>query len=197
MVAAAIDTFSELHIGEIIEFKYNISDFENLENITPLLRKDGFKRNVILLLGNTLGNFEVNELLYEIRTGMAKGDVFLVDTAIDDHKQEARAASYKTNKRANEWMIHIPLQLGLTRKDVEFGARFRNQRIEIYYSLLNDKAVKFQDKLVHFDKGDQIVVAVAYKHDLSDLSTYLNMHFDAVTLKVSKDQSKVFAICTR
>ncbi|MSS75184.1 hypothetical protein EXS73_03160 [Candidatus Pacearchaeota archaeon] len=197
MVSAAIETFSKLKIGEIVEFKYNISDFENLENITPLLRKEGFKRNVILLLGNTLGNFEVNELLYEIRTGMTDGDVFIVDTAIDDHKQEARAESYRLNKQANEWMIHIPLQLGLTRKEVEFGARFRNQRIEIYYSILVDKNIKFQDKSVRFTKGDQIIVAVGYKHDLSDLLTYLNMHFDAVTVKVSHDKSKVLAICTR
>ena len=87
MVGKAIDTFSRLDVDEIIEFQYNISDFENLENVTPLLRKGQYKKNLILLLGNTLGNFEVNDLLYSIRSSMAKGDVFLVDTAVNDNRQ--------------------------------------------------------------------------------------------------------------
>ncbi len=196
MVSEAIKTFSKMNI-EIIEFKYNISDFENLENITPLLRSDEFDKNMILLLGNTLGNFEINELLYEIRTGMEKGDLFLVDTAVDDNKQEERAEAYQKNKKLNEWLIHIPLQLGLDKKDVELGVRFRNSRIEAYYTLKNDKKVAFQEKTVYFSKGDQIVVVVAYKHNKDDLKSYLNMHFDDVMVKISKDNSKALALCTR
>jgi uncharacterized SAM-dependent methyltransferase len=197
MVAKAIETFSNNGIKSIIEFQYNISDFENLENITPLLSRGSFKKNVILLLGNTLGNFEINELLYEIRSAMKTGDVFIVDTAIDDHKQEERAEAYKKNKAANNWLIHIPLQIGLKPEDVELGVRFRNSRIEVFYILKNDKEIKFQDKKVHFYKGDQIIVVVAYKHDKEDLKTYLNIHFDDVIVKVSEDNSKVLAICKR
>src|SRR3989344_5325769 len=61
MVSKAIETFSKLDAGEVIRFQYNISDFENLDNITPLLRTSEFKTNVFLLLGNTLGNFEIHE----------------------------------------------------------------------------------------------------------------------------------------
>ena len=39
MVNKAIDKISKLEIDEIIESHWNISDFENLENITPLLIK--------------------------------------------------------------------------------------------------------------------------------------------------------------
>ena len=41
MVEKAIETFSKLDVEQIIDFQYNISDFENLENITPLLKKNG------------------------------------------------------------------------------------------------------------------------------------------------------------
>lgn len=197
MVQKAIETFSKLDVDEIIEFQYNISDFENLENVTPLLRTGEFKKNLILLLGNTLGNFEVNELLYEIRTSMEKGDLFLLDTAIDDKKQEERAQSYKRNPKSNDWMIHIPLQLGLSREEVEWNTRWRNPRIELYYTVNVDKIVKFQNKQIQFNKGDQIIVAIAYKHDKHDLRTYLNMHFDDVLVRVSKDNSKVIALCKK
>lgn len=197
MVEKAIDTFSKLDVAEIIEFQYNISDFENLENVTPLLRKKEFKKNLILLLGNTLGNFEVNDLLYSIRTSMKKGDVFVVDTAVDDRKQEERAEAYRKNKFVNHWLIHIPEQLGLAPGDVDLGVRFRNGRIEAFYTIKNDKKVTFQDKTVYFNKGDQIVTVVAYKHDKEDLKTYLNMHFDSVVVKVSKDGSKALAICEK
>jgi len=197
MVTEAINTFSKLNAGRVIEFKYNISDFENLENITPLLRRDSFKKNVILLLGNTLGNFDVNELLYEIRTGMERGDIFIVDTAVDDKRQDERAEAYRKNKRLNEWLIQIPLQLGLSEKDVELGVRFRNSRIEAFYTIKNDKKVEFQDKAVYFNKGDQMIVVVAYKHDKEDLKSYLNIHFDNVSVKISRDNSKALAMCMR
>ncbi len=197
MVEKAIDTFSHLDVDEIIEFQYNISDFENLENVTPLLRKGKYKKNIILLLGNTLGNFEVNDLLYAIRSSMKKGDVFIVDTAVDDHKQEERAEAYRKNKRVNDWLIHIPTQLGLSKDDVEFGVRFRNSRIEAFYVIKNDKKVTFQDKTVYFNKGDQIITVVAYKHDKDDLKTFLNLHFDSVSVKISKDNSKAIAICEK
>ncbi len=197
MVQKAIETFSNLDIDGIIEFKYNISDFENLENVTPLLKRGKFKKNLFLLLGNTLGNFEVNELLYLIMTSMDKSDLFLVDTAVDDHKQEERAEAYRTNKKVNDWLIHIPLQLGLSEEDVEFGVRFRNGRIEAYYTIKNDKEVSLQTKKVRFNKGDQMIVVVAYKHDQSKLEGYLKMHFQDVMIKISKDSSKALALCTK
>jgi len=197
MVQSAIKTFSELNVGEVVEFKYNISDFENLENVTPLLRTGKFKKNLILLLGNTLGNFEVNELLYVIRTSMEKGDLFFLDTAVDDHKQKERALSYQNNKKSNAWLINVPLQLGLSKEDVEFGVRFRNSRIECYYTITRDKKISFQNKNLYFMKGDQMIVLVAYKHDKTNLKEYLNMHFDNVSVTISKDNGKALALCMK
>ncbi len=199
MVSKAIETFSKLklNVDEIVEFQYNISDFENLENITPLLVRGEFKRNLIILMGNTLGNFEVNEFLYTIRKSMKKDDIFLVDISVDDKKNAFRAEEHSKNQKWNDWLICIPLSLGLGEKDVEFSARFKNKRIEFYYIIKNDKKVEFQNKSIYFMKGDQIVVVVAYKHDLNDLKTYLNMHFDSVSIRLSEDKSKVLALCTR
>jgi uncharacterized SAM-dependent methyltransferase len=197
MVSKAIETFSKSHADEIVRFQYNISDFENLENITPLLRNSEFKTSIFLLMGNTLGNFEIHELLYTIRVSMGPSDIFVVDTAVDDKKQEERAEAYRKSDLWKNWLIHIPLQLGLEKGDVQLGARFRNTRIEVYFTLTRDKEITFQDKTISFNKGDQIIILVAYKHNKEDLKSYLNMHFDNVNFKFSKDNSKVLATCSR
>ncbi|VVB79644.1 Histidine N-alpha-methyltransferase [uncultured archaeon] len=197
MVQKAIETVSNKKVDEIIEFQYNISDFENLENVTPLLSKGEYKKNVFLLLGNTLGNFEIHELLYEIRSSMNMDDLFIIDTAIDDSKQEERAEAYKKNKLANDWLIHIPLQLGLLHEEVELGTRWKNQRIELYYTIKVNKLVKFQNREISFNKGDQMIIAIAFKHKKEDLLTYFNMHFRQVSLNVSKDKSKALLICKK
>jgi uncharacterized SAM-dependent methyltransferase len=197
MVEKASKTFSNLDIEEIIAFQYNISDFENLENLTPLLRMGEFKKNLFLLLGYTLGNFEVNELLYEIRTAMKDNDVLVVVSGIGNKKWEEWAASKKSDKKMDNFFGMIPCQIGLKRDEIEFGARFKNSRVEYYYTILNDRRIIFQDKSVGFSKGDQIIVAVSYKHDKHDLKTYLNMHFNDVLVKTSADSSTAMAICKK
>jgi SAM-dependent methyltransferase len=43
MVNKAAETIRKLNVGEVLEFHWNISDFENLENVTPLFRNKNFK----------------------------------------------------------------------------------------------------------------------------------------------------------
>jgi uncharacterized SAM-dependent methyltransferase len=198
MVQQAIETFSKLNLTEeIVQFQWNISDFENLENVAPLLIKGEFKRNLFLLLGNTLGNFEIHELLYEIRSAMKDGDLLLVDTAVADEKVQERAQLQSKNQLVDKFLIQIPLQLGLTRDDLEYGARFKNSRIEFYYTIKNNKTINFQDKTLVFNKGDQIVVALAYKHDKDLLRSYFNMYFTEVLMKLSKDKAQAFILCKK
>lgn len=197
MVAKAIETFSNLNVEEIFSLQYNISDFENLENITPLLRKGEFKKNLFLLLGYTLGNFEVNELLYEVRSAMKEDDVLVMVSGVGNKKWEEWAATKKEDKKMDTFFGLIPQQIGLSKEEIEFGARFRNSRVEYYYTIKEEKTISFQNKKVDFHKGDQIIVAVAYKHDKHDMKTYLNMHFKDVLLKISKDGSTAIAICKK
>lgn len=197
MVQKAIETFSTMKVEEIVEFQYNISDFENLENITPLLTKGEFKRSLYILLGNTLGNFEINELLYEIRSAMLNGDLLLVDTAVVDPKIKEKTEMQSKNKKVEDFLIHIPLQLGLHRNELEYSARFRNSRIEFFFSIKTDREVDFQGKRVRFNAGDQIVVAIAYKHDKEDLKSYFNMYFNEADIILSKDQAQAFILAKK
>ncbi len=197
MVQKASEVIGKLDLGEIIEFQFNISDFENLENLIPLLHKGEFKKNVFLLLGYTLGNFEINQLLYEIRSSMGKGDVFIAIDGLTNSKWEKRAESSKHHANTKKFFGQIPLLLGFDKKDFEFGGRFENSRIEFYCKILSDKVIDFNGKEIKFNKDDEIIVAVAYKHEKDELLTILNMHFDDVNVKVSKDDSTALLICKR
>jgi uncharacterized SAM-dependent methyltransferase len=197
MVRKAIETVSKLPIEEVIEFQWNISDFENLENVAPLLKKGDFKRNVFLILGNTIGNFDIHEILYQIRSAMNSGDLLIIDAARDDKKHEERAKHYRESKDFDEWMSAVPMQLGLSREDLEFGVRFKTPRLEVYYTINKDKVIHFQNKTLQFFKGDQIIILTAYKYLEEDLTSFFYMYFDDVVFKKSKTSAKILAICKK
>jgi uncharacterized SAM-dependent methyltransferase len=196
MVQKALETFKQTNIGEVVEFKWNISDFENIENIAHLLRIEQFKQNLYLLLGNTLGNFEINELLYEVRSGMNDGDYLLIGNGLSTKDVDQLLESY-TTPSVDSFLGHIPSQLGLDKTDVSFGTRFKNSRIELFYALNRDKLVKFQDKEVLFNKGDRIIVSVSYHYRKEDFISFLKMYFNEVKFYLSNDGTYALALCKK
>ena len=196
MVGKAIKEISRIKAGKVIDFQWNISDFENIENISILLRQGEYKKNLFLLLGNTLGNFEINELLYEGRSSMKSGYFLLIGNGLDNRHPEEILKSYDTEE-VNNFLIHIPLQLGLKREDVTIGTRFANGRVELYYTINNDKKINFQNRSVELYSGDQILVSISYKYIKSEFISFLKLYFDEVIVKISKDGSYALALCKK
>ena len=196
MVEKAMAKIRKTDVGEVVDFQWNISDFENIENISVLLRQGEFKKNLILLLGNTLGNFEINELLYEIRSSMKGGDFLLVGNGLDNRNPNDILKAYG-NKYLDSMLVKTLTQIGLKANNLEYGARFSNSRIEMYYTIKKDCKISFLDKEVVFNKGDQVIVAVSYKYNKEDFIGFLNLYFDDVMAKVSEDGSYALALCKK
>ena len=196
MVNKAIERVRKFDIKEIVKFQWNISDFENVENVALSLRQGEFKKNLTLLLGNTLGNFEINELLYEIRSSMRGGDLLLIGNGLDNRRPEDVLKAYD-NEYLNKMLIKTLTQIGLDENNLKYNARFKNSRVEMYYLIKNDCEINFLDKNVKFSAGDQIVVAVSYKYTREDFVSFLNLYFDDVMVKVSEDGSYALAICKK
>jgi uncharacterized SAM-dependent methyltransferase len=196
MVNKAIKKVSKTNTVEVIEFQWNISDFENINNISTLLRQGEYKKNIFLLLGNTLGNFEINELLYEIRSSMKGGDYLLIGNGLDHRKPEEILNSYNT-EHFNKFSIHPLLQLGLKKEDLEFGVRFKNSRIESFYTIKKAKEISFLGRSLKFEAGDQVIVIVSYKYKKSDFISFMNLYFDESTVKVSGNGAYSLAICKK
>ncbi len=192
MVGKAMDRIRAMNVGEVIAFQWNISDFENLENVANLLRSGDYKSNLFLLLGNTLGNFEINELLYEIRSSMKDGDFLLIGNGLDNRHYDDILRSYH-NQPVQAWLEKILLQIGLNSADLEFSVKFNHSRVELYFVLKRDTTVSFQNKKIYFTKGDQILVAVSYKYNEQEFKRFMKIYFDDVKVYTSQDKSYALA----
>jgi uncharacterized SAM-dependent methyltransferase len=196
MVEKALNTMKALSKKEVIESKWNISDFENLENVSYLLRKSEFNKNVYLLLGNTLGNFEINELLYGLSLSMKEGDYLLIGNGLDNRHEDEILRSYHT-KEVDNFLSHILTLIGFDRGEIELGTRFRNSRVEIYYTIKRDKEIECFGKKLSFFRGDQIIVAVSYKYEVRNFRRFLDMYFYPVDIFTSKDNAYCLALCKK
>jgi len=197
MVEKAIKRLKKMTgVEEVVNFQWNISDFENIENIASLLRVGNHKKNLFLLLGNTLGNFEINELLFELRSAMKDGDMLVIGNGLDNRNPVDIVKSYDS-KYFNKFSVEPLKQVGFNEKDLEFGVRFRNSRIESFYTIKKAKTISFLGRAVHFDVGDQIIVIISYKYDKDDFRSFLKMYFGNVNTYISKDNLYALALCKK
>lgn len=197
MVKKAIEKISRMDVEEVIESKWNISDFENLENVTALLTTKEYRKNLYLLLGNTLSNFDFHDLLYQIRGSMKGGDYILIGNGIEETQVEEKLLRFFENPNWDNFFSKILLQLGFNRKDIKLGARFKNSRLEWYYNILNDHTITLSDKSVKINKGEKIIVAVSYHYTQKEVQDYLKLYFEEVDLKISEDKKYVLALCKK
>lgn len=195
MVSKAAKTIRAMKVGEVLEFKWNISDFENLDNITPLFRDKGFETNFMMLLGNTLGNFDREDILNGIKNSMNKDDVLIIGNGLTNgHEDWIR--EYK-DPIINKWLIQIPQQLGLTENDVEYEVRFINSRIEELYAVKTDKIIKHLGKTINFKKGDIIIAAISYKYNKLEFQDILSKFFSSTKIYTDKENTYAIAICKK
>jgi len=195
MVSKAAKTIRETKVGEVLEFKWNISDFENLNNITPLFRDKDFETHLMMLLGNTLGNFDREDMLHGIKDSMSKDDVLIIGNGLKNGNEDW-TKEYK-DQIINKWLIQIPNQLGLTKDDVDYDVRFINSRIEELYIIKKDKIIKHLGKEVSFKKGDIIIVAISYKYTKPQFNKMLSKFFSSVKIYSDKEDTYALALCKK
>jgi uncharacterized SAM-dependent methyltransferase len=195
MVEKAIENIGQLNVGEIVKFRWNISDFENLENVNSLLRVGG-KELFMLFLGSTLGNFEMHEVLYQITSAMEPGDSLLIGVALNNLSPEQLEKSYKSSY-SDYFLGKVLEQIGFTRDEIEFGVRFRHSRVESYYTIKCDKTISFQDKRINFRIGDQIVVAYSYKYSKKTFENAIKLYFKNYRFFLNKDKSWAEVFCKK
>jgi uncharacterized SAM-dependent methyltransferase len=198
MVKQAVSEIEKLENTEIINVQWNISDFENLQNVVPLLKTNEYKTNFFLLLGNTFGNFETHELLYSVRNSMKDGDVLLIGNGLNNHKMEEDILkSCRENPLRNEFFSLILRLIGFKKNQIEYNVEFRNNRLETVYTILENITVAFQDKKIEFYKGDQVIVGFAYHYEKEEFISYLKMYFGEVSIYTLKDGSYALALCKK
>jgi uncharacterized SAM-dependent methyltransferase len=197
MVNKAIENISKLEgVDEVVKFQWNVSDFENLENVTELLRR-GNQELLILFLGSTLGNFETHNLLYSLQNSMDFGDSLLIGVALGNTNNGEELAKSYINPEADNFMGHVLIELGFTRDQIKFGARYRHHRVECFYEIKEDKTIRFQDKTINFYKGDHVIVSYSHKYNQNELEDSIKLYFGKYEFYTNKEKDWTLVFCKK
>lgn len=196
MVSKAIARITKLGLGEVIQFKWNISDFDSLPIISSLIREKPFETSFFALLGNTINNFEFHEVMHEVSGALQTGEFLLIGSALRSNNIESIIAGYKSDLQ-DAFVSLILTQVGFAREDLVFDVRYRNSRFEGFYTLLCDTTLHVDDKMLHFKKGDEIIVAVSYLRNESELRKELSLYFPTVTFYVNDSKTNTLALCQK
>lgn len=197
MVNEAIKNISKLKgVDEIVKFQWNVSDFENLENVTKLLRKPN-QELLILFLGSTIGNFETHDLLYSLQNSMEFGDSLLIGVALNNTKDEEEIARSYINPEVDNFLRYVPMGLGFSKDEIKFGARYKHRRVECFYEIKQNKTIKFQDREIHFYKGDQIVVSHSHKYSQEELENSIKLYFGKYKFYTNEEKDWTLLFCQK
>lgn len=197
LVETAINTVRKENPEEVIKMQWVISNFNNIENISKSIRYKEYQKNIFLLLGNTMENLDVHEILYNIRRSMKNGDLLILGNSIWTDESQKMLELYKHSTSLKRLLINIPKGIGFKEKEVEMEVELKESRIEVYYNLKVDKVVELYNRKIEFKKGDKLLVLLSYKYKKKELIEILNMYFDEVDMKISEDKSYALAICKR
>lgn len=198
MVEKAIERVKNIGVSEVIEFQWNISDFDNLENIVALLNSGVYKKNLFLLLGNTLGNFEMHELLHQIRNSMGVNDYLLIGNGINNNKVDESVVDFlKKSKEHALFEKLLPMQLGFKEDDLKYVPRFMHSRLEMVTEVLKGRDIKLYDKTISIKKKDKFLCAFCYYLKDDEFKSMMNLYFSEANVFIYEDGSYTIALCKK
>ena len=181
---------------KIAAIKPFLSDFKDLHSIAGILRNGTYQRNLVLLLGETLSHYEINDFLFQLSKDMFKGDVLVIGNGIRKGKRLVGLDKYRI-PLFNEWFIHVMRGLGFKENEVKYDARFTNNRVEGLYRIGVEKKITYKGKTVAFKEGDEVVVGMQYKYYPKELQKFCKMYFSEVKLITDKTEDYALVICKK
>lgn|SRR3989338_7209601 len=197
MVNKSLNTLSAVKNLQIIKKKNNLIDFFNLDDITSSLRKDSFDTNFLLLLGGSLENSDIHQLMHNIRTSMRDNDYLLIGNKLTHPDHKKMVDYYNKSKYVRNLFLKTIQQIGINEDEVEYGARFKVLRVEMFYKFKVDKTIRCNNKKVDFKAGDKLIVAISYKYTKDRLLECLNLYFSSTELYTSKDGAYALVLCKK
>ncbi len=197
LVENALENVKREKFTNIEEYAPRISkNFESLDEIGAALRNNNYQKNVLLMLGSLISSFEINDYLFRLNVSMLPGDILLIGNGIRKGERFTNLENYK-HPLFNEWLIHLMKELGLKENEVEYNARFSNERLEAYYILKTDKVLEHEKQKVELKKGDEIIVAFQYKLFANELKNFCDMYFDEVKIFHDTEEEYALVFCKK
>ncbi len=82
LVNLALENVKNEGFLHVKEFSPLLSGFESLDEVVTNLRSSNYPRNIVLLLGSILANFDIHNYLFNLSNAMFEGDVLLIGNGI-------------------------------------------------------------------------------------------------------------------
>lgn len=190
-VKKASDTIKKAKLKNVVDVKPFVEEFSRLYEVTGMLRNNEFQHNVILLLGNTLAHYEINDFLFRLGRRTLHGDFVIIGNGIRTGERFVSIDKYK-DKHFDDWLSLFMKEVGFKGNEIKYNARFANSRLEFFYTLLADKGLSVDGKALKFKRGDEIVVSMLYKYYEKELNKFCKMYFNNV--KLVKDPKSEYAL---
>ncbi len=178
LIDLAVANMKKAEISNVIEYKPFLSsgDGRSLRPIADGLKSEGFKKNVVIILGGVIACFDINEYLFELERDMKDGDVLIIGNGVRIGERLVDLHKYMDGSFHN-WFKYLMYGLGFNDEDFEFNARFGNSRIEFFYKLRKQITKQIDGKMVNFEEGDEFVVAHLYKYYAEEFEKFCKMYF--------------------
>ncbi|MFH1802560.1 MAG: L-histidine N(alpha)-methyltransferase [archaeon] len=197
MVTKALEEVRKLEKGEVVEFRWNISDFDNVENIASLLRDSKYRQNFFIFLGDTISNFEIHEVLYEVVEAM-DGDLDYLLIGLSTASKDPNELMKPYDLEANDKFFGLILsQLDFKKDEIEFGVKFEHSRVEAFYTVKKSKTLEFSGRKVHFEEGDQILVGISHRYTREELERIMKIYFEEYTFFLDDKKSRALILCKK
>jgi len=138
------------------------ADIESRRFWTGIPKPQKNEIRVVSLLGNTLGNLDITNLLGVLKHRMRRGDQFIVDGELYSNPTQVMAGyDHRLNRR---FALAPLMSLGISESDGSIHFKFKNTRERGVYCLSKSfefrrrKSITYSGKYLSFKKGGSIKV---------------------------------------
>jgi excisionase family DNA binding protein len=196
MIDIAIDNVELAH--ENINIELFNEDFEKatLSKITYYLRRRYQRNNMILLLGQTIGNItDSNRVLVNLRESMTEEEVLLVGMAM---LPKANPLDGYDQKIIYDWLWTVPEKIGITKEDADMQLYFNKAKHQIEYKLefKKDWSKSYGSDLLRFHKGQKILIAISHKFTKEEIfELFAKAGFKIELFLESKENNYCVVLC--
>lgn len=197
LVKLSLQNVKKEKLQNIKDYAPQVSkDFESAGEVAAALRNTAYQKNVILILRSLIASFDINNYLFKTSQSMLPGDLLIIGNGIRKGERFENLETYK-HPLFNQWLIHLMRKIGFKENEVEYNARFANNRLEGYYKIKKEKTIDAKKKKIKFKQGDEVIVAFQYKFYTEELKNFAKMYFDEVELVHDPDEEYALVWCKK
>lgn len=145
-------------------------EFGNIANVTYYLNRRYQSKNLIIFLGNTIGNLsDAHRVLINLRESMSDEDFLIVGLAFYNSKN-IPVDSYN-NPNIIEVLWTVPERIGIKRNDAKIFWTYNKvkRQLECQLEFLKDWRQTFGANFLQFSKGQRIRLAISRRFTKEDI----------------------------